>query len=235
MTERRHKEETDNRTLCRWCGSEIKGRFRYCATCHRNQGWLTGWIGPTSNWIAVIAAIITFLQLLASTKQANSSIDAMNQSDQALTQIRNERSRIEEIKGRVQQLEKSTQESSHATTQALLKIQAIDLQVQDLSVKRQREIKEKTDAADSSRETYLTLKRQLSEIPATIDVKTERSISGRRCIRVGFGKTCLPKLETITETLARPNPEYAELQMKVEQASLALQEAEAELSESLSR
>lgn len=221
---------------CRWCGSGLNKGYVYCPICHRSQGRLHGILGPTSNWIAVIATLITFGQLMVSVQQNNSAIRATQQGEAALKQVQEERSRIEEIKGRIQQLEKSTQESSHATTDALLQIKAIDASVKELSAPKQREIKERTDAVEKARKTYEELQQRLAQVSPTVDVPVQRTITEQHCTTLLLGnKMCIPEPRVIIEVQKGPNPDFVALRQQVDQASLVLKAAETALSESLAK
>lgn len=206
---------------CRWCGSPINRGFRTCPVCHRSQSRLFGKIGPVSNWIAVVAAILTFAQLVISVRQ---NADAAKQGSDALKQVRDERSQVEEMRGRIDQIEQGVQASSHAVTAAVLKLRSMEIQINRLGAERRAAISDARSAVESARRDYAEIQARLAAVRPTIDVRVPRAVSAGF---LGLQRRFLQELQQ------RQNPEFAALKDRAEVLSEHLKQAEAKLAQVL--
>lgn len=223
---------------CRWCGSALNNGFRYCPICHRHQGRMHGVVGPTSNWIAVVAAVLTFGQLLLSMEQSSDAKDAQISAENALKAVEVQRSDIEAIKGQVISVESSTTRVSHNISEMLLNIKTIESRVEEMGAARRAKIQRLTDTASAIRSRYTILQDTLAATPPTLEVK--KTAPERTCgpmiprlkgLKVKMECSWITVKTVVTETV--PNEEYKTLQAEVEKASVELREAEEKLAQAL--
>lgn len=210
-------------TLCRWCGSHLNSGFKLCPICHKNQSRFHHVFGEGSNLIGLIAAVITFAQLMVAIEQNNSAVAAAEISEQAKISTEDAAEKIQKLENKFMKIELDTRQAASEIRQTTLNIQALKANDNKPAVvAAQKELSQ-------TKQEYDQLQAQLKTISPTQTIASTVTGTKKECINLGFTKTCtnVPDVRQVTKKIA--NPGYRALQLELESKQAQIQAKEAGL------
>jgi hypothetical protein len=207
--------------------------YTRCFICQKSQSWLGEHFGSTSSVVAVVAAALTFAQLVVSMQQNSSALDSAKNAQEALKKVQEESSRIQKVEGRLSTAESDWQEASHNAKEAFLKLKVLEVRLEELGAGRVKTITDAKAAAESARATYSNVLARLSATSPTFDTEEASTVTEKKCINILGLSNCIPVPRVETRRVTRPNMAYAPLKAEAEAASKALQDAESALEKAL--
>lgn len=195
---------------CRWCGSKLNTGFNLCTICNKNQNRFHNLFGEGSNLIGLLAALLTFAQLMVAIEQNNKAVDAAEISEKAKINTEKAVAKFEKLESRFKQIEIDTRQAASEIKQTSLKIQAIE------SKENKQTIIVAQNELALVRESYDNLKLKLDNTSSTIRIPKQITTTKKQCTDLGFTKLCknVPVIKTINQNVA--NPEYKALQLRLE-------------------
>ena len=210
---------------CRWCGTGLNEGYSHCTVCSKPQSRFHNIFGEGGNLIALLAALITFAQLMVAIGQNNSAVEAADLAEQAQISTEQAVTKFEKLETRFKQIELDTRNAVSEIKQTSLKLQAIE------SESNREEIERAQNELSKARNEYDQLAEKLANTSPTTVVPKVVTKTRKECINLGFTKTCtnVPDVRTVQETVA--NPEYKAIQLELEVKLTELQAKEKALAE----
>lgn len=216
---------------CRWCGSELNQGFKVCKTCHKNQSRLHSIFGEGSNLIGVIAAIITFGQLMIAIQQNNSAIDAAKIAEDAQISTQEAVQKFDKLESKFKQIELDSNQVASELRQAILKIKALEPDIIE-----NKRVDNATKDLNKVRSEYSALKAKLVAVPKTIEISEPQVRMEKQCTNIlGLKAICTNVPQTIIVEKSIANPEYRSIQKQLEQKQIEIKAMEEILQSTIER